>query len=162
MEINISQFVDLLFWMNQILFAALYISMIWLATMSIQVIIENIQNHFPCLNYSAGMQVRKWWRWYSSVSDFIEKVDELFGPYLLVYISMGSVTFSFYSFEAIKLGVRAERDVFYCLVVIVSLGISFYMFILVTQRMKKKVIHFYNRLYHATKQGSILTTSPSS
>ena len=75
---------------------------------------------------------------------------------------MGSVTFSFYSIEAIKLGVRAERDVFYCLVVIVSLGISFYMFILVTQRMKKKVIHFYNRLYHATKQGSILTTSPSS
>ena len=60
--------------------------LIWLASMSIQVIIEEVKNPFPPIYDTICSQAVKWKRSYFSIFKFINQVNQFFGFFLLFFI----------------------------------------------------------------------------
>ena len=125
----------------RMLFHAIFFTLIWLAAMSIEAIIEDIRScPPPNVNCVAQLRMRQWWRSYNALQDFVEEVNAFFATFLVVVIGSAFVDFSFTSYKLIDNVINERKQLFDpavdLLVIIFMLGMK----IFVTERMEEKVI----------------------
>ena len=89
--------IDLYIYFAVILFVCLTCS----ASLSIQTIIVEVQNHFPPLRGAVIAQLMKWKQNYFLISSYVELIDRFFGMFLFVFLAKLFVTFFIFSFCAV-------------------------------------------------------------
>ena len=67
----------------------LFLSMTWLASMSLQVIMEEVRSSFPPSGGNALPLPLKWKQSYHLISNYIREIDRFFGTFLLVFFVKG-------------------------------------------------------------------------
>merc|ERR1712071_62019 len=63
----------------------LFVYLTYVASKSLQVIIEDVRSHLPKLHSERDCRLRKWHQSYALIHDYVEEVDAFFGPILLVF-----------------------------------------------------------------------------
>jgi len=67
--------------------AILFVSLTCVASVSIQVIIEDVRTQILKLENKFGSRVRKWRHTYGEIHNFIGEIDNFFGPILLLFFA---------------------------------------------------------------------------
>ena len=67
--------------------SSLFVCLTWLASLSIQTIIEDTQNSLIMFTDVTGNQTRKWKQSYYLIIDFVEGTNQFFGIYLFLTIT---------------------------------------------------------------------------
>ena len=119
---------------------AAFVSLTWLASSGIQVLIDDVQSYRPILQGDVALRVRKWKRSYFLTLDLIEGLDQFFGPTLCVFISRQFIMFTIYTFSIPVLWIKKERVSHFSICYLTRNIILMVMLVAATQRMKKKVI----------------------
>ena len=78
--------------------SSLFVCLTWLASMSIQTIIEDTQNSLIMFTDVTGNQTRKWNQSYHLIMDFVEGINQFFGIYLFMTITKLFLTCFIYMF----------------------------------------------------------------
>lgn len=97
------------------LLVALFVSLNWFASASIEAITTQIKNHYPSLRGVSCYQLTKWKRSYRLTLEFIEEVDKAFGPALFVLVVKQFIFFVVYSYGILYQLVINGPIVFSCL-----------------------------------------------
>ena len=85
-------------WCNQFS-SSLFVCLTWLASMSIQAIIEDTQNSLIMFTDVTGNQTRKWQQSYYLIMDFVDGISQSFGTYLFLLITKLFLTCFIYMFD---------------------------------------------------------------
>ena len=64
----------------------LFTSLTWLASSSIQVIIDDVRNFNPMSDSATALRINKWKKSYFLILSFIEDIDRMFGPIFASFI----------------------------------------------------------------------------
>ena len=82
------------------LLAILFTFLTWLASLSIQVVTEQVESYSSPFDYEAGrLVIIKWRQSYTAILNFVQDVEEFFGPALLVLTAKQMVLFVVYMFS---------------------------------------------------------------
>ena len=128
----VSDFILLLIQLN---FVTFYLILIWFASMSIQVVVEDVRTYSTIRTYAAGLRVQQWRRCYISISNFVKELDGFFGPFLLVLIGTWFALLSILLSQLIQMDEDARMDLVFVSIIFILLGTI----VFATQAMKKKV-----------------------
>ena len=79
----------------------LFMTFTCLASMSIQVIVTEVQKYYPSVQNVVHDSVMKWKQSFHLILNFIEGVDHIFGPALLILMSKLLITIAVYSYSII-------------------------------------------------------------
>ena len=118
----------------------LFLCLIWLASKSIQVIVNDIETYFSKIEDVSVYQIIKWKRNYFIIWDWIEEIDTFFGPVLVISVANKFLTTSIYSFRFLNgiFGGTDENPLEY-LIEVVKIITAMSGLIFGTQIMKKQV-----------------------
>ena len=84
------------------LISLLFVCLIWLASKSIQIIVNDVETRFSTIQDDAVHQVIEWKRNYFVTLDWIEEIDGFFGPVLVISFANIFLTTSFLSFRCLN------------------------------------------------------------
>lgn len=117
----------------------LFVSLTWLANMSIQILIQDVQTDTVLLELIDNV-VLNWKRRYCIILEFIEEVNNFFGPALLIFISKYVIMFIVYSFMLVNQFHYHVKSIFALGYMIRNLFLIL-LLVIGTQKMKNKVSH---------------------
>ena len=80
----------------------LFICLIWLASKSIQVIVNDVETRFSKIQDVSVHRVIEWKRNYFLTLDWIEEINGFFGPVLVICLAHIFLTTSTYSFQCLN------------------------------------------------------------
>jgi len=79
-------------------FVILFVWFVYLASMSVELINQEVQSLFPT-SQDSGFQIRKWKQDFCCVYRFIEKINYSFGPCLVVFMASEFIFFAFFPYK---------------------------------------------------------------
>ena len=137
---------DLYIYLSVILFVCLTC----VASKGIQTIIDDVQSQTSIFHNESGNRVRKWRQSYGMIHDFIEEVDQFFGPVLLIFFARMFVIFVITVFQLTLVELKESNDkvtvtdriVYFTKVIIYIPMVAFR-----SHKMKQQVNYLSNRLY---------------
>lgn len=145
-EVIIFNFVDTTYTIIQTAFAAFYVGLTLLASMTIESISEDVRAHSPNLSCVTDFRIRQWQRSYSSIMNLIEEINAFFGPFLMAFFTEWFLAASFDLFGLLERWMKSLGVLFSTIHILWALAII-ETIILATQRMKTKVIQLDDLMY---------------
>ena len=107
------------------------------ASMSIQSIIQDVGKYLPPTEIEAYERVARWKRNYHSILGFIDEIDSVFGPALLILITKQFIMFVMWSFSIVISWARQESIYNYIVLIITDI-VLMALLILGSQQMKNQ------------------------
>ena len=133
-------------WMNlyEWLTVSLFILLTWLASMSFQVMIDEVKTR-PPIQQGASSQLMKWHQSYCSTLNLIRAIEEFFGAFLFISFAKQFVLLNYYLFDITVYWSVNESDRFPAVSIafLISSIVPVLMIIYASQNMRKKVISKY-------------------
>lgn len=146
-EVTIFNFVDTTYTIIQTAFAAFYVGLTLLASMTIESISEDVRAHSPNLSCVTDFRIRQWQRSYSSIMNLIEEINAFFGPFLVAFFTEWFLMASFDLFDLLERWMKSLGVVLFSTIYILWALAIIETIILATQRMKTKVIQLDDLMY---------------
>ena len=127
---------------------ATFFCLTWLASKSIQLIIDDVESYSPVFRQASGHRVVEWSRGYCLIMNFVCEISCFFELMLFVFVLKVFVFFFIFltSVEGVIDSEASHNSDLYIfqVVYIIKNGILFTLVIIGVQNMKKKAIQFNN------------------
>jgi len=123
--------------LSECFFVNVFVFLTYVASMSIEAIIEDVQKFYPLVEAGAREKIMGWRQNYHSILGFVDQVDDTFGPVLLILITKQFIMFVMWSFSIVISWAKKESIYSYVVLIVADI-VLMSLLILGSQQMKNK------------------------